>query len=72
MLYPLSYEGVPATCYLPARTQNCPGVPAAAKPYQTVRSTGVGAISSLVGAYPEHVWSERESRAKRLTESDHQ
>ena len=31
MLYPLSYEGVRPTSYLPAQTQKCPGGPAAAK-----------------------------------------
>jgi hypothetical protein len=30
MLYPLSYEGLRATSYLPGQTQKCPGVPGAA------------------------------------------
>jgi hypothetical protein len=53
MLYPLSYEGRTATCYLPGRTQNCPGVPAAAKRSSTTLRACVGAIPRLVGARSE-------------------
>ena len=36
LLYPLSYEGLRPTSYLPAETSECPGVPTSANRCQTV------------------------------------
>ena len=55
MLYPLSYEGLRPTSYLPAQTQKCPGVPAAAKRSSTTPRAYVGAIPPLVGARSEQL-----------------
>jgi hypothetical protein len=55
MLYPLSYEGLRPTSYLPAQTRKCPGVPPAARRSWTMPRACVGAIPPLAGARSERL-----------------